>query len=152
MPLTLFSDSLNLRTVCNELGKVQHKAYEIGIQLGIPHSKLMEFEKSNRLLPTAVDYWLSGNVPDVPITWASVVAALKSEQVGETGRAMIISTKYCCQHNEPNDDKGESDKIKHALTQLSDLTSGQQPIDMVDLRLHLYRGMRLLKDRNYPLH
>lgn len=84
-----------LRTLCNELGEVKRKAYEIGIQLGISHSKLVELKQQGDLLAGALDYWLSGNVPDVPITWESVVDALESPYVDETGCANKIKTKYC---------------------------------------------------------
>lgn len=87
----------SLKTVCNELEKVKHKAYEIGIQLGIPDSKLKQFEKEGRLLSDVVNYWLCRNVLETPITWNSVVAALKSEQVGEQGLAETLLKKYCTQ-------------------------------------------------------
>lgn len=78
---------------------MKHKAYDIGIQLGIARSKLIQFEQEekSRLLSTAVDYWLNGNVPETPVTWHFLVAALRSEQVGETGLAEDISKKYCSQ-------------------------------------------------------
>ena len=81
--------------MCNELGEVSHKAYKIGIQLGIPRNKMMEFQQEGDLLSAAVDYWLSGSVPDVPVTWESVVEALESKFVGEPGCASTIRTKYC---------------------------------------------------------
>ena len=93
--MTAFSGSLNFRTTCNELAVVQHKAYEIGVQLGISHSQLMLFKQEGNPLASAVDHWLSGNVPDVPVCWESLVAALKSMQVGETGLAKTIREKYC---------------------------------------------------------
>ena len=86
--------SLNLRTLCNELGEVKHKAYEVGIQLGISHSKLMELKQQGDLLAGVLDCWLSGNAPDIPITWESVVEALESTYVGETGCANKIKAKY----------------------------------------------------------
>ena len=95
--------SLNLRTVCNELSQVEDKAYKIGIQLGIPRSKMLIFKKEDDLLSAAIDYWLRGNVPDVPPTWESLVAALHSKQVGETGLSKAIAITYCCQYE---DDKG----------------------------------------------
>ena len=94
-----------MKTVCNELEEVKHKAYEIGIQLGVPNSKMLIFEKEGRLLLKAIDYWLCGNVSNVPITWGSVVAALESNQVGERGCAEAISSKYCCKQEESKDSK-----------------------------------------------
>ena len=99
--------SLTFRTVCNELEDVKHKAYEIGVQLGISHGKLMQFKQDGNVLPAAVDHWLSGNVPDTPITWRSVVAVLESKQVGEMGLARVISEKYCCKKEDSKDDKGQ---------------------------------------------
>ena len=94
----LYVATLNLRTVCNELGEVKHKAYEIGNQLGIPLHKMKEFKQEGNLLSSSVDYWLNGNVPDVPVTWKSIVTALETDFVGELGCALKISTKYCrCQ-------------------------------------------------------
>lgn len=94
-----------MRTVCNELSEVEDKAYKIGIQLGIPRSKMQMFKKEDDMLSAVIDYWLSGNVEDVPATWESLVAALESKQVGETGLAKSISEKFCykqneCQHHE----------------------------------------------------
>ena len=86
--------SPTLKSVCNELGAVRHKAYDIGIQLGVPRNKIEEFKQQGDILPAAVDYWLSGNVPDVPITWESVVEALESDYVGEPGCASKIRAKY----------------------------------------------------------
>ncbi len=72
-----------------------HKYFKIGIQLGIPRNKLLQFEHDEDDPPSAVvDYWLRGNVPDVPISWKSIVEALKSEHVGEAGLAQKISKKY----------------------------------------------------------
>ena len=45
----------------------------------------------------AVDYWLNGNVEGVPVSWRSVVEALKSS--GETGLAKRIEKKYCQQQD-----------------------------------------------------
>lgn len=85
-----------LRTVCQELGKVQHKAYQIGIQLGIPCEKMQEFIKhEGETLSLAIHYWLSGNVPEVPVTWKFLADTLVSAYVGEKGLAKDISTKYC---------------------------------------------------------
>ncbi len=82
-----------MRTVCFELGEVKHKAHEIGIQLGIPYCKMMEFKRDGDILSAAVNYWLSGNLPDVPITWESLVTALESDYVGESGCAKKIKDK-----------------------------------------------------------
>ena len=96
-----------MKTVCSELGKVQHKAEKIGIQLGIPCSKMLEFKKEDDLLSLAIDYWLSENVPEVPITWKFLIKALESAHVGESGLARALATKYCSQQEESKDDTGQ---------------------------------------------
>ena len=97
-----------MRTVYNELEDVKHKAYEIGIQLGIPHSKMVVFKQEGDILSAAVDFWLRGNVQDsyVPVTWGSIVAALESKPVGETGLAKTIREKHCCQQEEAKENEG----------------------------------------------
>ena len=101
-----FSASLDLKTLCNELKGVKHKAYEIGIQLSISHSKLMELKQQQEdFLAAALDFWLCGNIPDVPITWKFLVDALKSAHVDEAGCANRIKAKYC---NEKGQYDGQS--------------------------------------------
>ena len=80
--------------MCNALGGVKTKWFKIGIQLGIPRNKLEEFEGKEDPLSAVVDYWLRGNVK-TPISWKSIVEALKSEYVGEPALAETISKKYC---------------------------------------------------------
>ena len=86
---------LDLRVICNELGSVKHLYFPIGIQLGVPHSKLTQFGKKEDPLSAVVDYWLSGSTKiSLPISWRSVVDALESEHVGERGLANTIREKY----------------------------------------------------------
>ena len=89
-----------MRTICKELGGVKHKFFEIGVQLGIPRNKLMEFKKDDDPLSAIIDYWLSGNVEGVPLSWRSVSEALESSHVGEIGLAKEIIKKY----NQPCDE------------------------------------------------
>ena len=103
----LFSDSLDLKTVCNELGEVAYKTYQIGIQLGVSHGKMKMFMKEEHGLSAAVNYWLCGNVSGVPVCWESVVTMLESTQVGETGLARVLRAKYCGQQDEVQDDDSE---------------------------------------------
>ena len=42
--------SLTLRLICEELKEVTYKWFEIGVQLGIPHYKLKEFQKEDNPL------------------------------------------------------------------------------------------------------
>ena len=94
---------LVLRVICNELGRVSLKWFRIGIQLGIPHYKLKEFEEERDPLSAIIEYWLNGNVLEsaaVPISWKSIVAALKADSVGEPGLAEQIYKKYCQQEGQ----------------------------------------------------
>ena len=116
------SADLDLRTICNLLGSVKSKWFEIGIQLGIPRHKLVEFRKEDDPLSAAIDYWLKGNVLDsvVPISWASIVAALKSEHVDETAVADRINSEYCqhkqrCQQEVTAKAECENGPLKGAL-------------------------------------
>ena len=70
--------------------------------------------KEEDCLSAAIDYWLCGNVPDVPVCWGSVVTALESKQVGEAGLAKIIRVKYSVQDAEMEDSSGQL-KIYYAI-------------------------------------
>ncbi len=75
---------------------MSYKSTKIGIQLGIPLYKREAFEKEGGPLAATIDYWLKGNAGDaVPRSWESVVAALRSPLVGESGLANKIEEKYC---------------------------------------------------------
>ena len=105
-----------LSAVCNELAKVRHKWKQICVQLGFPEHILKQFERETDSLLASVSYWLSGNVTveegeeDRPISWKSLVAALRSEFVGEPGLAEKINNKYC--HLE---DTGEPENVDSSL-------------------------------------
>ena len=87
---------LDLKTVCDELGTLKYKKFEIGVQLGIAYHKLKEFEKELDPLAAAIDYWLKGNAKEgLPCSWQSIVAALRSPAVDEAGLAGKIEEKYC---------------------------------------------------------
>ena len=90
----MYATDLNLRNICNELGGIKTKWLEIGIQLGIPRRKLLEFKEDRDPLSAVVEYWLNGNTK-VPVSWKSIVAALKSEHIAEPGLAEKINKKYC---------------------------------------------------------
>ena len=87
--------ALNLMNICSELSDIAHKRFKIGIQLGIPRNKLEELEGEQDPLSAIVNYWLRGNVKDVPLSWRSIVKALTSKHVGEMGLANVIDKKYC---------------------------------------------------------
>ena len=78
------------------LGSIKTKWFSIGIQLGIPRSKLLEFEEERDPLSAVIDYWLKGNVTEsvTPMSWKSIAVVLKSKYVGEPGLAEQISNKY----------------------------------------------------------
>ena len=87
---------LDLRRVCNELDSLKYKIHSIGVQLGIACHKLKEFEKEDDPLSATIDYWLKGNAKrGVPCSWQSIVAALRSSQVDESGLASEIENKFC---------------------------------------------------------
>ncbi len=108
----LFPADLDLRTVCYALGTIKTKWFNVGIELGIPRSKLLEFKDECDPLSAVVDYWLKGNVTEavVSISWKSIVKALKSENVGEPELAEEISKKYC-PHEDTTKSKGQSNKL-----------------------------------------
>ena len=87
---------------------VSHKWFKIGVQLGASRGKLKEFEKEDDPLSAVIDYWLSGNIEGVSVSWRSVVEALESSHVGETGLANKISKKYCCEDKGSNFPPAES--------------------------------------------
>ena len=72
--------------------------------LSIPYHKLKTFEEEADPLAAILNYWLNGNVEDVPATWKSLVAALEADSVGEGGLAKTIMGKYC--QSEPVRNKG----------------------------------------------
>lgn len=92
-----FNADLNLRTIYRELQGIDYKWFKIGIQLGIPRSKLLEFKGDPCPLSAVIEYWLKGNVtePNTPISWKSIVMAVRYEQ--ETQLAEKISMQYCQQ-------------------------------------------------------
>ena len=51
---------LDLKTVCDELSSVEHKSHKIGVMLGLPQHKLLEFQKGDNPLPVIADFWLCG--------------------------------------------------------------------------------------------
>ena len=89
--------SIDLKTVCDELGEVKRKFLQIGVQVGISHDKLLEFKEMSDPFAASINYWLRGNVKDSQISqsWEAIVAALESSHVDEIGLAKKIKAKYC---------------------------------------------------------
>ena len=85
---------LHLHTVCELLAKVRHKWWTIGTKLHIPYQKLREFEVESDPFEAIINYWVKGNIPDVPVTWTSIIAVLESSAVDERRLAQVISEKY----------------------------------------------------------
>ena len=93
--ISYFPALLDLKTVCDELGSVEHKSHKIGVMLGIPQHKLLKFQKGDNPLPAIADFWLHGNVEEAEVSWKSIATALASGFVGEPALAKKISQKYC---------------------------------------------------------
>ena len=102
------SADLILSVICNELGRASGKWYKIGVSMGIPRHVLNQLKKDEDPLSAVIDYWLRGNVTDpvTPISWKSIVAALESNYVGESGLARQIKSKYC-QPEDTNEERGK---------------------------------------------
>ena len=92
--LHVHTGHFDVRTICKELAEVENKFIKIGVQLGIPRYKLMEFKKDDDPLSAMIDYWFSGNVEGVHVSWQSIVDALQTSYVGESGLAEKIIEKY----------------------------------------------------------
>lgn len=99
MILHVFLVGLTLRNLVNELFQVQTKWCEIGVQFGIEYYRLKAIKQESsgselHMLSEVIDMWLRGNT-QVPVSWESVVEALKSPPVGEKGLADQLHKKYC---------------------------------------------------------
>jgi hypothetical protein len=93
--MTLIS-VLDLKTVTNELGSVMAKYYSIGVQLGVPETKIEEIEMNygtaDRRFSEVIKFWLRGNTL-VAVSWKSLVEVLESPFVGEKGLAKGLREK-----------------------------------------------------------
>ena len=78
------------------------KYYPIGLQLGIDENKLDEFELTHqtvvRRFSAVISHWLKGNAK--PVTWESLLAALKSRSVAEKGLAEKLEENYIVKSKE----------------------------------------------------
>ena len=87
-----------MSTVCEALEGVRTKWFEIGIGLGIPQTKLLEFKEESDPLSAMVGYWLMGSATEFggkPMSWNAIVEVLRSHDVGEPGLAEQISRELC---------------------------------------------------------
>ena len=57
---------------------------------------LQEFKEERDPLSAVIDYWLRGNATE-SISWKSIVTALQSKHVGESGLAEQIRAEHCQQ-------------------------------------------------------
>ena len=73
---------------------VARKWHKIGIQLGIPKNKLDEFQNLDDPLSEVINYWLQGNVKGDPVSWETIIEALRTKHVDELGLATTIQD-YC---------------------------------------------------------
>ena len=78
----------------NELITVAHKWFNIGIQLGIDYYTLKGFEQQHkddlsRCLSEMLHCWLKGNGKSC-VKWETIVEALRSPSINETGLAEKI--------------------------------------------------------------
>ena len=90
-----FPALLDLKTVCDKLGSVEHKSHKIGVMLGLPQHKLLEFQKGDNPLPAIADFWLHGNVEGAEVSWKAIATALASDFVGELALAKEIRQNFC---------------------------------------------------------
>ena len=90
-----FPALLDLKTVCDKLGSVEHKSHKIGVMLGIPQHKLLEFQKGDNPLPAIADFWLRGNVEGAEVSWKAIATAIASDFVGEPALAKEIRQNFC---------------------------------------------------------
>lgn len=98
---------LTLRNLVNELIQVQTKWCEIGVQFGIEYHRLKAIKQESsgsevHMFIEVIYRWLQGNT-DVPLSWESVVKALKTPSVDEKGLADQLHKKYC----QPDDASGQ---------------------------------------------
>lgn len=57
---------------------------------------LKKFEKEEaEPFAAVVDYWLNGNIEDVPRSWETIVDVLQDSNINETAMAKTIEDKYC---------------------------------------------------------
>ena len=108
---------------------MKYKWWDIGMKLRILYCKLKEFEKEANPLSAVINYWLNGNVKDVPVTWRSLVAVLESSIVDERGLAKTIMEKYCPSEQQ----KGQEWDIK----QLEPLTNFYCQYDQNNINLYV---------------
>ena len=88
---------LNLKNLLEELANCFSKYFQIGIQLDINDGKIAEFEQNHsrnagRCFAAVISHWLDGNA--APVTWETLIAALKARSVNEKTLAQKLEGSY----------------------------------------------------------
>ncbi len=78
--------------------------------MGIPYNTLKDFAKQKDPLQAVVAYWLAENIEEsvTPLSWGSIVAAVKSKHIDEPALAEQIRGRYCPQNAEIKFQEGQS--------------------------------------------
>ena len=94
----VFTTEPSLKALLNELHPVCASWYNIGLELGIPHTELDHYERKysnpTDLMREILKHWLDTAV-DPPPTWKVVINALRSPAVNEKCVAEELESKYC---------------------------------------------------------
>ena len=87
-----------LTALLNALYPVRDSWYNIGLQLGIPHTTLdcfrQNYSNQSDLLREMLKHWLDTAVDPCP-TWEAVIAALRLPIIGKKKVAKQLEAKYC---------------------------------------------------------
>ena len=87
-----------LKELLNELHPVRATWFNIGLELGIPHTTLNSFQQMHAkpldLMREMLMHWLDRTVDPRP-TWEAVVKALRSPIVEMQNVAEQLELKYC---------------------------------------------------------
>jgi len=90
-------------TVVQELGSVAAKWEAIAVELGMQSTDLDAIKDESPedgdedCLPRVANWWLGGK--DTKPQWSVLVAALRSDAVGELELAKNLETKYCSEQS-----------------------------------------------------
>ena len=109
--------SADLQCVRREIFSINHKWYDVGLELKIVFTTLdnikANFSETGKCLTEMLKHWLK-NTSDP--SWSGLVEALSSEPVGEKRLARAIHARYCGTHDDINN--GRTDSCKYILDTL----------------------------------
>ena len=121
----------------NALVIVVHKWIDIGIQLGIDYHVLKGLGQqysndSRRCLTEMLQYWLDGNAANGKshVNWETIIEALKSPSVNESG----IAEKIC-----------EDNRLQHAASECDSQSCIPMPCNPVKINMYMYCEKALFK-------